>query len=238
MAPRRDSSSPLRLQCSRSGSSYARVMRLFIVTRQTTIEEEPPWGSYSDRAWATGTGSRIRAVVRRGTEPAGGVVDAGGRRPVEPGHGHLSRRLRDHGRQDRRRAGQVIEPGTIVVRRGMIEAVGPAKDVTVPYDAETIDGKGLVVYPGIHRPVHDGRPASRGRAVGDRARAGRSTWPRRRLISTPPDNRRGLDARIRGRRRARADRRPGRATATAGIHRFPLGPRAARSRPARAPWSA
>ena len=31
----------------------------------------------------------------------------------------------------------------------MIEAVGLDKDVAVPYDAETIEGKGLVVYPGF-----------------------------------------------------------------------------------------
>ncbi len=45
--------------------------------------------------------------------------------------------------------GKVFEPGTIVVRRGVIEAVGPEKDVAIPYDAESIPGKGLVVYPGF-----------------------------------------------------------------------------------------
>ncbi|MGC1721128.1 MAG: hypothetical protein WA746_19255, partial [Isosphaeraceae bacterium] len=45
--------------------------------------------------------------------------------------------------------GNVHDPGTIVVRRGLIEAVGPAKDVVVPFDAEVIDGKGLTVYPGF-----------------------------------------------------------------------------------------
>lgn len=45
--------------------------------------------------------------------------------------------------------GKIYDPGTIVVRRGLIESVGADKDVKVPYDAETIDGKGLVVYPGF-----------------------------------------------------------------------------------------
>src|SRR5262249_5510109 len=45
--------------------------------------------------------------------------------------------------------GKVFDPGTIVVRRGVIEAVGPAKEVAMPYDAESIEGKGLVVYPGF-----------------------------------------------------------------------------------------
>src|SRR5215468_2876796 len=44
--------------------------------------------------------------------------------------------------------GKMFDPGTIVVRRGVIEAVGLTKDLSVPYDAETIDGKGMVVYPG------------------------------------------------------------------------------------------
>src|SRR5690242_21202236 len=37
--------------------------------------------------------------------------------------------------------GKVFEPGTIVVRRGGIEAVGPEKEGAIPYDAETIEGK-------------------------------------------------------------------------------------------------
>src|SRR5437899_9224088 len=44
-------------------------------------------------------------------------------------------------------AGATIESGTIVIRRGLIEAVGPA--ITPPSDAEVIDGEGLTVYPGL-----------------------------------------------------------------------------------------
>lgn len=45
--------------------------------------------------------------------------------------------------------GTVIEPGTVIIREGLIEAVGKTGEVTVPADAETIDAKGMVVYPGF-----------------------------------------------------------------------------------------
>jgi imidazolonepropionase-like amidohydrolase len=87
--------------------------------------------------------------------------------------------------------GKTYDPGTIVVRRRVIEAVGLAKDVTVPYDAETIDGKGLVVYPGFIDLYT---------TVGQRAGVERSATGKGRpvdlaeapLTSTPPDNRKGL----------------------------------------------
>lgn len=44
-------------------------------------------------------------------------------------------------------SGPVISRGTIVVRNGLIEAVG--ENVRVPADARTIDGAGLTVYPGF-----------------------------------------------------------------------------------------
>jgi len=44
-------------------------------------------------------------------------------------------------------AGAPIESGTIVVRRGVIDAVGSS--VAVPSDADVIDGTGLTVYPGL-----------------------------------------------------------------------------------------
>jgi len=44
---------------------------------------------------------------------------------------------------------QTIDPGTVVVRDGKIESVGPADKIGVPFDAETIDGQGLIVYPGF-----------------------------------------------------------------------------------------
>src|SRR5215217_7912745 len=44
-------------------------------------------------------------------------------------------------------SGPDIENGTIVIRDGKIEAVGA--NVTVPAGAQTIDGSGLSVYPGM-----------------------------------------------------------------------------------------
>jgi imidazolonepropionase-like amidohydrolase len=44
-------------------------------------------------------------------------------------------------------AGAPIESGTVLVRNGLIEAVGPG--TSAPADAVVIDGKGLCVYPGL-----------------------------------------------------------------------------------------
>ncbi len=46
-------------------------------------------------------------------------------------------------------AGKVLPRATIVIRDGIIEAVGP--DVKVPTDATVLEGKGMVVYPGSDR---------------------------------------------------------------------------------------
>src|SRR5262245_53070100 len=42
---------------------------------------------------------------------------------------------------------QELEQGTLVIRDGLIAAVGP--DLPAPPDAEIIDGAGLIVYPGF-----------------------------------------------------------------------------------------
>jgi imidazolonepropionase-like amidohydrolase len=44
-------------------------------------------------------------------------------------------------------SGPVVEKGTVLVRDGLIEDIGPS--VTVPPDAVVIDGAGLSVYPGF-----------------------------------------------------------------------------------------
>src|SRR6476646_9915706 len=44
-------------------------------------------------------------------------------------------------------AGPTIEKGTIVMRNGLIDAVGA--NVSAPADATIIDGNGLTVYPGF-----------------------------------------------------------------------------------------
>ena len=43
--------------------------------------------------------------------------------------------------------GPVIAKGTVVVRNGLIEAVG--ENVAVPADALVVEGEGLTVYPGL-----------------------------------------------------------------------------------------
>jgi len=44
---------------------------------------------------------------------------------------------------------QAIDRGVILVRDGLIEALGPADKVIVPDDAEVIEASGLSVYPGL-----------------------------------------------------------------------------------------
>ena len=44
-------------------------------------------------------------------------------------------------------SGSVIDKGTVVVRNGLIEAVGA--NVAVPADAMLVEGEGLTVYPGL-----------------------------------------------------------------------------------------
>ncbi|SIN89942.1 Imidazolonepropionase [Singulisphaera sp. GP187] len=84
-----------------------------------------------------------------------------------------------------------LENGTIVVRDGRIETVGPSDKVSVPLDAETIDGKGLVVYPGlIDLFTTIGQSPN---TVRSRTGAGRSVdYKQTALARTPEDNRNGL----------------------------------------------
>jgi imidazolonepropionase-like amidohydrolase len=44
---------------------------------------------------------------------------------------------------------RVLEDHTVIVRNGLITSVGPAAAITVPADAERIDGKGRYVMPGL-----------------------------------------------------------------------------------------
>src|SRR5580704_6288985 len=44
-------------------------------------------------------------------------------------------------------SGPVIAKGTVVLRNGLIEAVG--ENVQVPADAWVVDGEGMTVYPGL-----------------------------------------------------------------------------------------
>ncbi len=88
-------------------------------------------------------------------------------------------------------AGEPIEKGTIVVRDGVIVAIGPAVEVEVPFNAEVIDGEGLVVYPGfIDLYTTLGVPANAVRSQTGPART--VPYAEFALPSTPPDNRHGL----------------------------------------------
>jgi imidazolonepropionase-like amidohydrolase len=87
--------------------------------------------------------------------------------------------------------GNVVDDGVLVIRRGLIEAAGPAADVAVPFDAEVVDGKGLVVYPGFidlftsagQKPGVDRSITGKGRPV---------DLSETTLAATPEDNRKGL----------------------------------------------
>ena len=46
-------------------------------------------------------------------------------------------------------AGPAVEKGTIVIRDGLIESLGPADKVKVPEDAEVVEADGLIAYPGL-----------------------------------------------------------------------------------------
>ncbi len=87
--------------------------------------------------------------------------------------------------------GAVIDKGTVVVRNGLIAAVGEADKVTAPYDAEVIDGKGLVVYPGfLDLYTTIGQPSGVSRSQTGPARGVSSSDDV--LAHTPEDNRNGL----------------------------------------------
>ena len=88
-------------------------------------------------------------------------------------------------------SGEPIEAGTVVVRDGVIVAVGPVDRVEVPYDAEVIEGKGLIVYPGfIDLYTTSGQAAG---AVKSLTGEGRTVnYADFALPRTPADNRNGI----------------------------------------------
>ena len=68
-------------------------------------------------------------------------------------------------------SGPVIENGTVVIAKGLIQSVGTS--VAIPPEAWVIDGKGLTVYPGLidagtdlGLPKPDAAPAEEGRPAG------------------------------------------------------------------------
>ncbi|WP_165245702.1 amidohydrolase family protein [Paludisphaera soli] len=87
--------------------------------------------------------------------------------------------------------GKVVDDGVLVIRKGLIEAAGPAAEVAVPFDAEVIEGKGLFVYPGFLDLF-----TSAGQKSGvERSATGRGApvdLSETTLAATPTDNRKGL----------------------------------------------
>src|SRR5436309_1311473 len=86
-------------------------------------------------------------------------------------------------------AGKVLPKATVIIRDGLIEAVGP--NVKPPADALVMDGKGLTVYPGFLDGLSNWGfdPALRRSEIGAPAAddlAGDA------LVATKPDNRKGL----------------------------------------------
>jgi len=68
-------------------------------------------------------------------------------------------------------SGPVLERGTVVVRDGLIEAVGA--NVPIPADARVLDGSGLTVYPGLIDALTDlGLPQTAAPAAGRTAGGG------------------------------------------------------------------
>lgn len=77
-------------------------------------------------------------------------------------------------------SGETIEKGTVVVRNGLIEAVGAA--AKAPADAQIFDGTGLTVYPGFfdaltNLGVPAARPVTAGPGGGGAAAAAAQTAP-------------------------------------------------------------
>ena len=70
-------------------------------------------------------------------------------------------------------SGPVIDKGTVLVRKGLIEAVGA--NVAIPADAWIVEGDGLTVYPGLIDPLSTvGMPSVAGNSAAT-AVAGRGT---------------------------------------------------------------
>ncbi|MFO1006702.1 MAG: amidohydrolase family protein [Planctomycetaceae bacterium] len=88
--------------------------------------------------------------------------------------------------------GQVIEQGTIVIRDGLIVAVGP--EAAIPAGAEVIPGAGMVVYPGFI----DGAAEAKLKPTTPSPDAGRPVpFDENLLAATQYDNRRGMTPELR-----------------------------------------
>ncbi len=82
--------------------------------------------------------------------------------------------------------GTVIDSGTVVIAKGLIQSVGA--NVTVPPEAWVIDGKGLTVYPGLIDAGTDlGLPKEEGSESGATGRGRRRAAPSGEIAKGPED---------------------------------------------------
>lgn len=82
-------------------------------------------------------------------------------------------------------SGPDIANGTVLIRGGVIEAVGA--NVTIPPDAAVIDAKGAHVYPGLFDAQTSlGFPSPRPQTRGRRGGGGRAAQPQEQLPETSP----------------------------------------------------
>src|SRR5262247_165121 len=74
-------------------------------------------------------------------------------------------------------SGPVIAKGTVILRKGLIEAVG--ENIAIPADAWVVEGEGLTVYPGMIDALSTVglAPAAPAGATGGRGGGGRGQTP-------------------------------------------------------------
>ena len=173
---------PPSLPPARSGCATA---ALIYVRESDTHRGRTSWGARNGRGSA-GDGGAL--AVGLGMLVMVGLGLAADEPTTELGSGTYPAAYAIRGAKVVAAPGKVFEPGTIVVRRGVIEAVGLGQGRRDPVRRRDDRGQGAGRLSRVHRPVHDRRPARRGRAVGDRpgpsGRPGRGAPDRRRRPTT------------------------------------------------------
>lgn len=110
------------------------------------------------------TAGALAALASPFTSPLGAQIGRPGVTPVRPSvYAITNARVVPVGSAE-------IPRGTVVVRDGLIAAVGPSDRTTAPADARVIDGAGMTVYPGfIDAHTSLGIPAPAGQQGGGQA---------------------------------------------------------------------
>ena len=113
----------------------------------TDRRENEGWRSLGIRGRIGGLLAALSATVALAIAPA--LARNGGLDDPRPGYRATAQAIKGAKIMPTPDSKDTIEVGTIVIREGVIEAVGPTDKVTIPDDAEVIDGKGLVVTAGF-----------------------------------------------------------------------------------------